>query len=171
MKFEITDEEAKKAKFPHELFLINLITNHILLFVGLLGMMKTYPVLTMVTPAISMVVISYLMIRNSTIQKGATSWFIRCHWQVCIRRSKVFLSILIVFAVIIMGLIISVGGDVKDLKPGHYAIAGVTILPTMLTILTLIITESDAMHQAKTGVLPKWVVAKNPNPEARLIEE
>ena len=171
MRFEISDAEAKKAKFPHELFLINLITNHILLFVGLLGMMKTYPILTAVTPTISFIVIAYLVMRNNTIQRSDTAWFVRCHWQVCIKRSKFFIGILLFFAVGIAALIISVGGDIKDLKPGHYAIAGVTILPTMFSVLALIIIESDAMHQAKNGILPKWVVEKNPNPDAVVIEE
>ncbi len=171
MKFEITDEEARKAKFPHELFLINLITNHILLFVGLLGMMKNYPILTTVTPTISFIVIGYLMLRNQSIQKSAESWFVRCHWQVCIKKSKFFIGILLFFALGIIAIILSAGGEIKDLKPGHYAIAGVTILPTMLSVLALIVIESDAMHQAKSGILPKWVVEKNPNSNAVLIEE
>ena len=71
----------------------------------------------------------------------------------------------------IIGLVLSVGGNVSDLKPGHYALGGVTILPTMLTVLVLIVMESDAMHQAKHGIVAKWYVEKNPNPEAVLVEE
>ena len=38
MKFEISAQERKQARHPHEYFLVNLITNHILVFVGLLGL-------------------------------------------------------------------------------------------------------------------------------------
>ena len=113
MKFEISEEIAKKAKFHHELFLINLITNHILLFVGLLGMMKTYPVLALFTPTVSLLVISYLLIQNKRIQKTA-DWFVRGHWQVCMRRSKFFLGVLALMGLGILGLILSVGGNVSD---------------------------------------------------------
>ena len=170
MRYVITDDEAKKAKFPHEIFLINLVTNHILLFVGLLGMMKTYPILTAITPSISFVVIGYIMLRSRSIEKNA-SWFIHCHWQVCVRRSKFFIGILMLMGVGIAGLILSVDGNISALRPGHYAVGGITILPTMVSILVLIVMESDAMHQAKIGRLPNWVVEKYPNPDAITIEE
>jgi hypothetical protein len=38
MLFEIRDEEKKKAKIPHDLFLVNLMGNHILMFVSALGL-------------------------------------------------------------------------------------------------------------------------------------
>ncbi len=37
MILEISDQESKKAKIPHELFLSNLIGNHILWFIASLG--------------------------------------------------------------------------------------------------------------------------------------
>ncbi|WP_419590911.1 hypothetical protein [Thiolapillus sp.] len=55
MIFENISEDArKKARHPHEFLLINLITNHILLFVGLLGMAKQEPWLLLIVPIISL---------------------------------------------------------------------------------------------------------------------
>jgi len=64
------------------------------------------------------------------------------------------MGVLGVLVLIVVGLILSVNGDVSALKPGHYAIGGVAILPTMLSVLALIVMESDAVHKANTCILP-----------------
>ena len=170
MEFHITEAQSKKARLPHELFLINLITNHILLFVGLLGMMKTYPILALVTPAISVVALSYLLIRGRK-ELNNDSWYVMVHWQLCVRRSRFFVGMILFMGLIIAGLIFSVGGDVTQLKPGHYALGGVAILPTMFSVLALIVMESDAMHQAKMGRVPDGMVRRFPNPEEAVSEK
>ncbi|NOR52105.1 MAG: hypothetical protein GQ470_05745 [Gammaproteobacteria bacterium] len=164
MEFQITEAQSKQARLPHELFLINLITNHILLFVGLLGMMKTYPVLALVTPGISIVVLSYLLIRGRK-ELNNDSWYVMAHWQLCMRRSRFFVGMLLFMGLVITGLILSVGGDASQLKPGHYAMGGVAFLPGMFTVLALIVMESDAMHHAKTGRVPDGMVSRFPNPQ------
>jgi hypothetical protein len=170
MHYEVSEAEITDAKHPHELFLVNLITNHILLFVGLLGMAKTYPWLMLVTPTISIVVFSYLMIRARSKLKSA-SWYAACHWQLCAHRSKLFIGMLGVLGLVVAGLLLSVGGDASQLKPGHYALGGVSALPTLVFILVLIVMESDAMHKAKTGVVPQWLIDKYPNTELKAISE
>lgn len=169
MEYQITELESKKARFPHELFLINLITNHILLFVGMLGMMKTYPILALLTPAISVVVLSYLLIRGHRELKNE-SWFVMAHWQLCVRRSRFFVGMIVFMGLVVAGLILSVGGDASQLKPGHYALGGVAFLPGMFSVLALIVMESDAMHQAKTGRIPDGMVRRFPNSEKSAAE-
>ncbi len=164
MEFKISKTEEKQASFPHELFLINLITNHILLFVGLLGLMKSYPLLTLVTPGISVVVLSYLLLRGRKELKNG-SWYVMVHWQLCIRRSRFFVGMLIFMGLVVTGIILSVGGDSGQLKPGHYALGGITFLPGMFSILALIVMESDAMHQAKTGRVPDSMIRRFPPSE------
>jgi hypothetical protein len=170
MHYQVSEAEITDAKHPHEIFLINLITNHILIFVGLLGMAKTFPWVTLVTPTISIVVLSYLMIRARS-KLASASWYAACHWQLCAHRSKLFIGMLLVLAVVIGGLLLSVGGDASQLKPGHYALGGVSALPTLLFILVLIVMESDALHKAKTGEVPQWLIDKYPNAEAQPLEE
>lgn len=167
MKFKVSEQEMKAARHPHELFLINLITNHILLFVGLLGMATSYPWLLAIVPVISVLVLGYLLLRARK-SLSDDPWYAMCHWQVCARRSRLFLVMLgVMFAVI--GLLLLVTGG--DMKPQHYALGGVGILPTMLTVLVLIVMESDAVHQAKSGIVPRWALERFPNPEAEVLEE
>ncbi len=168
MHYEVSEAEINDAKHPHEIFLINLITNHILIFVGLLGMAKTYPWVMLITPSISLVVLGYIMVRaRSKLANG--SWYAACHWQLCAHRSKLFIIMLLILGLVIAGLLLSVGGDASQLKPGHYALGGVSALPTLVFILVLIVMESDGMHKAKTGVVPQWLVEKYPNPGAKPI--
>ncbi len=166
MHYEVTEEVGHKAKLPHEIFLINLITNHILVFVGLLGLARSYPWVMLVTPTISIVVLSYLMFRARRALK-VDSWYVACHWQLCAHRSKLFIGMLALLGLVVVGLLISVGGDATQLKPGHYAVGGVASLPTLLFVLALIVMESDALHKARTGQLPEWLVKKYPNAEAQ----
>ncbi len=162
MQFEIPENDKKSARHPHELFLVNLITNHILLFVGLLGMAGNYPILMLITPTISLCMLLYILYR-ARLSLSQDTWFVMCHWQIGARRSHLFITMLIILGLVIAAVYFVSGGE---LKPQHYAFAGVGALPTMFTILALIVMESDAMHQAKLGRLPDSIVQQFPNADA-----
>lgn len=162
MQYEVSEADITDAKHPHEIFLINLITNHILLFVGLIGFAKTYPWVMLITPGISIVVLSYTMIRARSKLNNA-SWYAACHWQLCARRGMLFIGMLMALGLVVVGLLLSVGGDASQLKPGHYALGGVAALPTLVFILALIVMESDGLHKAKSGVVPQWLIDKYPS--------
>lgn len=161
MKFDIPEQERVRARHPHEIFLINLIVNHILLFVSLMGMATSYPYLMLIIPGISIAILGYLIIRG---RRALTSelWFVKCHWQICVRRSMFFIAMLGIMAAAILIILLISGGNPR---PQHYAFGGVAILPTMLTVLVLIIMESDAMNQARQGILPKSMVERFPKPD------
>jgi len=108
-------------------------------------------------------VLSYIMINARRSLKTA-DWYVACHWQLCAHRSKMFIGMLMLLGFVMIGLLISAGGDPSQLKPGHYAIAGVAALPTLVFILALIVMESDALHKARTGQVPEWLVDKHPQP-------
>ena len=160
MQFEIPENEKKMARHPHEIFLINMITNHILIFIGLLGMAKSYPLLMLVTPGISLCLLLYILYRA---RRALTQdpWFVKCHWQIGARRSRLFIAMLAIMGLVVVGVLLASGGEPG---PQHYAIGGLGILPTMLTTLALIVMESDAMHQARLGKLPDSIVRRYPAP-------
>ena len=163
MKFDITEQETNRARHPHEYFLINLITNHVLIFMITLGMASSYPWLMLVTPTISITILGYLIWR-ARVSRVRDSWFVYCHWQLCARHSLFLIGVLVLLVLVVISLILSVGGELSHLRPGHYAIGGVVILPTLFSMLALIIMESDALHRARNGELPEWLVQRYPNP-------
>ncbi len=165
MKFEnISEAERKQARHPHEYFLVNLITNHILVFVALLGMAKQEPYLILIVPVVSISILTYLVWRGQ-LSRGRDSWYVFCHWQLCARRSRFFIGMILLMGLGIAVILASVGGNAADLRPGHYAIGGLVMLPTLFAVLVLIIMESDAVHKASIGEVPDWLVRKYPPPD------
>ncbi len=170
MRFDVSQEEVKKANVPHEIFLTNLIGNHILMFVAALGMFGSFPWLGALTPTISFALMFYTLWRARRSLK-IDPWYVMCHWQVAARRTKLFMTMLSMLLVIgTLGWAGHMYGGM--MKEAVYAlIGGVGLLPVMVTMLILILMESDALYHANQRKLPDWVVEKHPNPDARIIEE
>ena len=161
MRFDISEQERVQARHPHEIFLINLIVNHILLFVSLMGMATSYPYLLLIIPGISIAILGYLIIRARR-SLATDPWFVKSHWQLCAKRSMFFILMLGIMASAITIILLVSGGEPG---PQHYAFGGVAILPTMLTVLALVIMESDAINQARQGALSKAMVERYPKPD------
>ncbi len=168
MRFEVTDDEIRKAKVPHELFLTNLIGNHILMAVGAGGIAGSFPWVMALIPATSFAILGYTLWRARRAI-GRDPWYVMCHWQVCARRSRIFLIMLsLLLTAALLGWVgYTYGGLMKEAV--WALVAGTGILPVMVTILVLVIVESDALYHANQARLPDWVVARFPNPQARLI--
>jgi hypothetical protein len=170
MRFEVSEKEIKQANIPHELFLTNLIANHILMFVAALGMAGSLPWLLALTPVISFSILSYTLWRAAR-SRTRDPWYVMCHWQVCARRSNIFiLMLLMLLAIGALGW--GAHTYLKMMKEAVWALlGGVGILPMMVTVLVLVIMESEALYHANLAKLPNWVVEKYPNPDAKIIPE
>ncbi|MBL3588822.1 MAG: hypothetical protein JMN24_03385 [gamma proteobacterium endosymbiont of Lamellibrachia anaximandri] len=171
MKFEIADEVASKAKIPHEIFLTNLIGNHILWFVAALGLAKSYWQPVAMVPVVSFMLLAYTLWRARR-SKMTDEWFVMCHWQICAARSRLFIYMLV------LGLVASLLGWIGYTYLGMMEVAvyalvgGIAGLPVMVTVLVLILMESDALHQTMLHKLPDRLVEKYPPPEnIKVVEE
>lgn len=162
--FDIPEEQRKKAKLPHDWFLANLIGNHILIFVGTLGMASTWAWPMLLVPAISLTVLSVIFIKGER-SKTTEPWFIMCHWQLARKRSIFFIILFFIFACF-AGLGMYGYHELGWMKEAVYAIVGGTsILPIMVTTLVLILMESDALHQADLGKLSEKMLTQFPKPD------
>lgn len=170
MKFEIDEAEIKASKIPHEVFLSNLIVNHILYFVSALGIVKSIPQLVMVTPIASILALGYIMIRGRKMVEEAP-WFVQCHWRIAMKRSKLLMAMLLGLIALLAGLYaihIYGGAAFATIFP----LAAVVTMPVMVTIFALIIMQSDALHQAKNGRISNSMVEKFPPPATlKVLEE
>ena len=171
MKFIITDEESRKAKIPHEIFLTNLIANHILWFIASLGMVKETPQLLAMVPITSFAFITFILWRAKK-SRTTDSWFVMCHWQIAATRSYIFIIMLLfMLSIALLGWLGITYLDMKDVA-AYAIIGGVGILPVMVTVLALIIMESDMLHQATLHKLPNGVAEKYRSPKMpKVIEE
>jgi hypothetical protein len=162
MKFQIDEADIKASKIPHEVFLTNLIVNHILYFVSALGIAKSIPQLVMVTPIASIAALSYIMIRGNKMVSEAP-WFVQCHWRIAMKRSKLLMAMLLGLIALLSTLYaIHVFGGAAFAT--IFPLAAVVTLPVMVTIFALIIMESDALHQAKSGQISNSMAERFPPP-------
>jgi hypothetical protein len=170
MKFDVTPEECHKAKIPHEIFLTNLIANHILWFVAALGLVRSYWQPLALVPIVSVCILSYTLWRARQ-SRERDSWFVMVHWQIAAKRSRVFILMLSLLGVV--GTFGWIGyTHLGMMKVAVQAmIGGMGILPVMVTVLVLIIMESDMLHQAGHQRLSKSAFDKYPNDQVTVLEE
>jgi hypothetical protein len=170
MRFEVSKEEIKQANVPHEIFLTNLIGNHILMTVAAGGVAGSFPWVMAIIPVISFGLLSYILWRARQSPTRDT-WYVMCHWQVTARRARIFIAMLsLLLIVMALGWAgYTYGGMMKEAVMA--LIAGTGILPIMVTVLVLVIVESDALYHANQAKLPKWVVDRYPNPQAKVLPE
>ena len=154
-RYSVSEQDVTAAKWPHEIFLINLIFNHIFLFVAFLSA-SSLQKLVIIVPVLSFFILAYSFWRARRSLK-IDPWYVKCHWQLAHKRSKIFLIMLGLMALAMVVIFIVAGGH---MRPQHYAIGGAAILPTMLTVLVLIMMESDALHLARDGRVPDWLVER-----------
>jgi len=170
MLFDVSEIEKKKAKVPHDLFLVNLIGNHILMFVSTLGLATSWAWPLLFVPAISVCILAYTLWRGKK-SLSIDPWFVSCHWQICVKRSKTFI-IMLCIALVVSALGWYGYSQLGWMKEAVYAlIFGLGLFPIMVTVLVLIIMESEGLHSATQGKLPEWIVKRYPNSVAVQIVE
>lgn len=99
MQVDVSDIEIKKAKLPHDLFLINLIGNHILTFVATLGLATSWAWPMLIVPIASFAILGTIIIKGKRSQKAETT-FVQHHWQIAVKRSWFFIKMLIALMLI-----------------------------------------------------------------------
>lgn len=163
-RFEIAKEETFRAKWPHEIFLINLVFNHILVFASTFGVFSTFPLMVLIVPIASFIITGYILIKAKQIAKGNETWFVKSHWAIADKRNKHFMWLLVVTCAIVGGglLISKLMGWSKIATIA--LIGGFGLLPFMVALLVLIVLGNDSMYQARHGKLPKRFVEQNPAP-------
>lgn len=150
-----TAEEMSAARTPHDIFLTNLIVNHILLFTAIAATGKSLFSFIVLVPIFSFCCLGYTFWRSSRI-KREQSEFIYIHWQIARRWSKLFsIVLLVVVSTSVLGWLgYTYLGMMKEAVFAF--IGGLSILPILLSTLVLIVIESDSLHHARVGTLPNW---------------
>ena len=161
-QFSVSPDEARRAKWPHEIFLINLIFNHIFVFVATIAVVGTFPLMPALVPVISISIIGYILVKSKLVSASNETWFVKAHWQICARRNRLFILLLSVPCVItVVGLWLSrTLGWAKI--PTIALIGGVGLLPFMVALLILIVLGNESVHLARSGKLPKSFVEQHP---------
>lgn len=163
--FSVSPDESKQAKWPHEIFLINLVFNHILVFASTFGVFSTFPLMVLVVPVTSFIITFYIFFRAKKIAVSDHSWFVKSHWKIAEKRNRHFMWLL-------SGTCVVLGGGFwlsKALGWSKIAtialLGGTGLLPFMVSLLVLVVMGNESVHLAKTGRLPTRFVEQNPQSE------
>lgn len=158
-QYSASPEEIVRAKWPHEIFLINLVFNHILVFASTFGVFSTFPWMVLIVPITSFAITGYILINAKKVAASNETIFVKAHWVVADKRNKHFLKLLTIACVVIgSGLLLS-----KTMGWSKIAtialLGGVGLLPFMVALLVLIVMGNDSMYQARHSKLPKGAIA------------
>ena len=160
-QFEISHEVMTRAKWPHEIFLINLVFNHILVFASTFGVFSTFPLMVLIVPITSFAITAYILIKAKQVAKSDETWFVKGHWKIAEKRNTHFMWLLSITCVLVGG------GFMLAKAMGWSKIAtiallgGIGLLPFMVSLLVLIVLGNDSMYQARHGKLPKRYAESN----------
>ena len=161
-QFDISPEETKRAAWPHEIFLINLVFNHILVFAATFGVFGTFPLMVLIVPLTSFAITVYIIVKAGQIAISEETWFVKSHWMICARRNRYFLVLLTIACVLLGGGYwlsqIMLWSKVATIA----LLGGAGMLPFMVSLLALIVIGNDSMYQARQGKLPKHFVGQHP---------
>jgi hypothetical protein len=154
-QFDISSEVMTRAKWPHEIFLINLVFNHILVFASTFGVFSTFPLMVLIVPLTSFAITAYIIVKGKQVMKSDEPHFVKAHWNIAAKRNTHFMWLLSITCVLVGGgfwLSHAMGWS----KIATIAlIGGVGLLPFMVSLLVLIVLGNDSMYQARHGKLPK----------------
>jgi hypothetical protein len=153
-EYDVDPAQMKQAAIPHDILLFNLIGNHILIQVLVGGMAKTFPYLLLIPPTISLSLIWYTLWRAGKSPQRDTP-FVQCHWAVAAKRTRLFLIMLGVLAVAATFAAFAHFYIGMMQEAAIAVVVGGGILPVMVTMLILIMMESEALHMAKHRRAPR----------------
>jgi hypothetical protein len=145
-QFDISPEEGRRAKWPHEIFLINLIFNHIFVFCATVAVIGSFPYMPALVPIISFSIIGYIFIKAR---------------QIAARRNRFFMLLLIITCIISGGglWLSRMMGWAKI--PTIALLGGVGLLPFMVVLLVLIVLGNESVFMATNGKLPEHFADMN----------
>ena len=160
----ILPDEIRRAKWPHELFLINLVFNHILVFASTFGVYSTFPWMVLVVPTISFAITGYLLVTARKIARTEETQLVKSHWIVADRRNKQFIVVVLLACAAFGGGYLLAGALGWSKITTIAVLTGMGLLPFMGALLYLIVMGNFSMYQARHNKLPKEFEDQAPSP-------
>lgn len=161
MYYEVDDGVRKRAKTPHELFMLNLAAFHLLatpagiaLGIGLWAFL--------IPLTLSGLVMIFTLMRARSCEHDCP-WFVMVHWKLALRRYRYLLMAYAVTALILgLGWLLTMGEQHSTQHIMRTVFTRLSVVPTLLMVMVSFIMESGAIVQATSGQVPDQLVALYP---------
>ncbi len=162
MLFEIDETTRRKAKSPHELFMLNLLGFNLLAAPASIAL-DVGMVALLIPLGLSLAVVAFIWLRALRPSQEAP-WFVAAHWRLAAGRTRVLLVGYAISAVIIgFAMLVTSGSDKAEIM--MVALTRVAVVPTLLTVMVCFVLESSGIFMAGKGELPDGLVRKFPPPD------
>jgi hypothetical protein len=164
MLFPIDEPVRRRAKTPHELFVLNLAVFHLLLApaaivlkIGVAGF------LIPLAASLAVIVFTWLRARRS---RAHDPWFVAAHWTLAARRTRILLTVYAICGAILgAGLLVASGIDKKTTQDITLTVfSRVAAAPLLIGVMLGFVLESGALYQAGRGEIPDSLVKRAPPP-------
>ena len=163
MKFSPTDAEKKRARWAHDIFVLNILFFHLLLTpativmgVGQIGLLLPL--------TLSGLVIAFIYYRG----RKDPSWFVEAHWRLSFNRCKLLMmgyaGSLLVFGI---GWLLTLGMDQESMRNIMFTVfTRIAIMPTLILAMVSTVLEASATSLVSKGEVPDKLVKAFPPPTA-----
>ncbi len=160
MFIAVSDEERRRAKAPHELFMINLFAFHLMLTplliftgIGQAGLL--------LPPVLSGAVFLYIYLQGRRAER-LEPWFVAVHWKLAFQRAKLMLIAYAITAGLMLGAyLLSLGaGKTQDIM--FTVLTRVAVMPTVIMVFVVAVLESSAIYQVSRGEVPDPLAKRHP---------
>jgi len=154
MQIQVSEIEKKKARIPHNIFMLNLALIHLLMTPAVIAL--EIGASGMILPLVlSLGIIFYTYKHGKSIQ-NTQHWFIVKHWALAIKRYKLLLiSYVITAALILTGWLLAMASpdpNMQDILETVFI--RIAIMPVLLMVMINFYLESSAINMASKGELP-----------------
>ncbi len=162
MQYPIDPVLRRKARFPHELLMINLAAFHLLLApaaialdIGIWGLL--------LAPALSGLVISYIYVRGRRAEENEP-WLVMAHWKLVWRRSLLLVAGYAASLIIIGGgLLLSTSAASQNMEQIIITIATrIGVMPTAILVLVCFVLSNGGLELANKGEVPEGIKRRYP---------
>jgi len=166
MQCDVDDAVRKKAKSPHELFMLNLAAFHLLATPA--GIALEIGLWAFLIPLILSVMVMLITWRRAKYCELYCPWFVMLHWKLALRRYR-FLLIAYGATALILGLgwLLTMGEQHSTQHIMRTVFTRLSIVPTLLMVMVGFIMESGAIVQASAGQVPDRIATLYPTTEER----
>jgi cytochrome bd-type quinol oxidase subunit 2 len=154
MRFEISEEEIKRAQFPHNLFISGLLAFNlfvapavIALHIGMQGLL--------IPLFCSIALVAFIHRKN----KNTTSGFVDAHWRLALMNSKwLMLGYAVTAALILVAWLVSQTAHEESMKHILWtALTRIGLLPTLIAVMITAVMEASAISLAAKQEVPEKV--------------
>lgn len=170
MKIEVDPKIRARAKWPHDLYVLNMFLFNLPAVAGLLAYtIGGDPWVIRVAElglAASFAIIGYAHWRLYASNRG-DHWFVHLHWRLSVKRTWLLLvGYAVTGAIIGVGLAVGSGLADKNMQTIMTTVfTRVGVVPALVLILVTAILEGQAMHLANNAIAPGSLAKRFPPPE------